>query len=107
MSFQKTTLTVSIIIFFIIVAMIGIMLLKNRNQVKYPPETGTCPDYWELLKSGECSNKQNLGISECHATKNFNVPEYKGIKGPLNKCKWAKNCELTWDGITNTGIEGC
>lgn len=108
MSFQTTTVTVSIVIFLIIVAMIGIMLLKNKNQIKYPPEVGTCPDYWELLTTGECSNKQSLGKVQCHGTKDFNTDEYKGSKGPLNKCNWAKNaCSLTWDGITNIGMDGC
>ena len=107
MSFQKTTLTISIVIFTIMVAIIGIMLLRNKNQILYPPEIGTCPDYWELLKTGECSNKQGLGKVTCHGTKKFNTDEFKGSKGLINKCKWAKDCNLTWDGITNISMAGC
>jgi hypothetical protein len=107
MSFQTTTLSISIVIFLFFLAIIGIMLVRNKNDFKYPPETGTCPDYWELLKTGECSNKQNLGKMDCDKIKNFNTDEFKGSKGPLKKCQWAQQCNLTWDGITNVSIEGC
>ena len=31
----------------------------------------------------------------------FSVYPYSGADGLCNKKKWAKTCELTWDGITN------
>ena len=30
----------------------------------------------------------------------FNTPYFRGSDGTCNKYKWAKSCDLTWDGIT-------
>jgi len=46
-----------------------------------------------------CINKQKLG----YGCKKFNPrnPKYHGPQGKIEKCKWAKNCGIVWDGITN------
>ena len=32
---------------------------------------------------------------------NFNNPPWSGSNGLCVKSKWARTCDLTWDGVTN------
>jgi len=32
---------------------------------------------------------------------NFNQPNWTGSNGLCNKSRWARACDLTWDGISN------
>ena len=65
MSFQKTTVTVAIIIFIITIAIIGIMLNNMKNNQVFPPEIGDCPDYWKKYNDGTC-NSQISGLGKCN-----------------------------------------
>jgi hypothetical protein len=89
---------ITLIVIFVFI--IGSFLFLNKNQ-KYPPVVGGCPDYWELREvNGKpvCINKHNLGI--CGKKASFTGPEFVGYDSLCNKSKWAKECNLTWDGIT-------
>jgi hypothetical protein len=85
--------------------------LYSKSKVKYEQ---LCPDYWEVINQNfdengniisiECKNAHNLG--KC-ATKDKNTfifednmffdPETSDI----SKCKWAKQCGVTWQGYDN------
>ena len=54
------------------------------------------------LKKNICVNIKKLG----NGCKTFNPkdPKYYGAQGKIEKCKWAKNCGVVWDGITNVGL---
>jgi len=104
--------------------LIGYILVRNKskNKKQFPPNIGTCPDFWKLV--GEDKEKYT-----CEATKEaleHNFP----LEGDLTKCKlndnkvcfntntgkdekciyqkgrknWAANCKVTWDGITNSSL---
>jgi hypothetical protein len=103
MTFQKTTVTIAIIIFIITISIIAIMLNNMKNNAIYPPEIGDCPDYWVKQSNGECYN-QIQGLGNCNGPINFNNEPYIGTNGNKKKCEWAKGCNLVWDGITNTGL---
>lgn len=105
--FQKFVLFAAIIILIIALVFIGIALTYSTDQ-EWPPMTPECPDYWTMDGSGNnttCINVKDLGTcqpqsGQKHLTMNFNVPAFTGENGMCSKYIWAKNCGLSWDGIT-------
>ena len=98
MSFQTTVLYVAIVIFIILMLIIGVMMSSAKKNQIFPPQVGECPDYWTKLSpeaGGQCYNKQNLGKNCLPVTKDFSKDTMK------QKCDFAKQCKITWDGITN------
>ena len=106
MSFQKTVLNVALFIYCIFLIIVGILMYNSRGNINFPPDIGKCPDYWQVNEDGSCQNTNskfnlgNLGETECES-KSFNDAKYFSVNGDVEKCKWAKSCDLTWDGITN------
>jgi hypothetical protein len=105
--FQKFVLFAAIIILIIALVFIGIALTYSTNTT-WPPMTPECPDYWTIDGSGNnttCINVKDLGTcppqsGSQHLTMNFNSPAYTGSNGACAKYTWAKNCGVSWDGIT-------
>lgn len=109
MSFQKTTMIIAIIILIICLIFIGISLYNSKYNTQYPPVVADCPDYWLDLSDGDganCVNKKNLGKSNCNKSMNFSTSFWTGDEGLCRKYKWARKCNLTWDGVTN-GTDAC
>ena len=116
-TFQKIVATIAIIIFIILMIFIASVLYNNKYGVEFPPTVSECPDYWlDMQKtansSGDigdgdsktqqsCFNVKNLGKTSCSKTMDFTGDFWQGSTGSCNKDKWAKACDLTWDGITN------
>lgn len=73
----------------------------------WPKVKSRCPDYWTEKQKNVCTNDNNLG--KCPTTKSgslekkgvvdFNASQYTGPRGQYEKCKWAKHCHATWEGI--------
>ena len=103
MSFQKKTVTVAIVIFFIAICTIAILLNNAKHNAEFPPEIGACPDYWKLDTQGKCFNPVS-GLGNCYTPMNFNQKKYIGLNGPIERCNWAKKCKISWDGISNRGL---
>ena len=115
MSFQSTILTIAIIVLIIVLILIGIMLSKSSNSaVDWPPIVGDCPDYWIDTSTGSeesgsaCLNTKSLGTCNIPSrssltpnNKDFSVAPFTGSNSTCAKYKWAKNCAVTWDGITS------
>ena len=40
-------------------------------------------------------------MGSCKSPMNFSVPPFNGPDGACRKAKWARQCNLNWDGITN------
>jgi hypothetical protein len=111
-NFQKIVLSIAIIVFIILIIFIAILLYRSKYDVKFPPTISQCPDYWidkqdqngsaDLNNSSQmCTNVKNLGNVSCDKTMDFTGSFWQGATGTCNKYKWAKSCDLTWDGITN------
>jgi|TARA_B110000967_G_scaffold198642_1_gene231969 hypothetical protein len=112
-NFQKIVITIAIIIFIVLMIFIAIILYNNKYGVKFPPTTSDCPDYWidqgtndgNINENGKmtqkCVNVKNLGNTSCSKEMDFTTGDWGGSTGLCNKYKWAKSCDLTWDGITN------
>lgn len=102
MTFQKTVFMIAVVLFILIMTVVGVLMTKTTAEMEFPPEIGSCPDYWELTDvDGEvCSNVKELGT--CNESNiNFKKEIYKSRK---QKCNWAKGCNIEWDGITNQGL---
>lgn len=107
MTFQKIILIIAAILLIIALIIFGVSIYNQKYSSVFPPVVAECPDYWESIpgdknNTSNCLNIKNLGSSNCSKTMNFNVPEFSGSNGLCNKKKWAQNCNLTWDGVTNS-----
>ena len=108
MSFQKTVLTIGSILLVLILLFTGYILYRNKYTGEFPPVISECPDYWvSQIESGQniCSNVKNLGKASCSKKMNFNRPPWNGSDSVCYKSKWARSCDLTWDGITNSNVD--
>ena len=102
MNFQKIVLLIASVILLLSLLFVAFAMLFLNKGKKYPPVVGSCPDYWEkrvVNGSQTCVNVKKLGT--CPDNMNFDAPPYLGAGGDCSKARWAKGCNLTWDGITN------
>lgn len=81
--------------------------LDNKASLTWPKEYPDCPDYW-VSKNNKCINIKNLGKKRYSDTEsdfgkvmNFNRQPFIGNEGLINKCKWAKKHNISWEGIDN------
>jgi hypothetical protein len=103
-SFQTIVSYTAIFLFLLLMIVLGILMNQSGMNTKFPPQVGACPDYWQRdASTGKCLNVQNLGIN-CPSPANFNTPEFLGPDGNKNKCNFAKNCSIEWDGITGQNL---
>ncbi len=120
MNFYKTTFTIMIVVLIICLAIIGTTIAYSKNDVKFPPITSECPDYYKKMPSGNCVSQVNgiekeSDISFNNITASCTNIDFKdgnifsnkdnGGMGPpsalCEKKKWAKACGVNWDGITS------
>ena len=118
MNFQKIVLTIAIILFILVLIFIASILYQDKYGKAYPPTIADCPDYWidqtktatnntddsqdpESATKTQCINVKNLGKDNCDKTMDFSTENWQGSVGDCRKYKWAKACDLTWDGVTN------
>lgn len=55
----------------------------------------TCP-----VALSKCYNVHGLGNKDCKAA-DFSSEEFQGTVGMCSKQKYAKECKVSWDGVTN------
>jgi len=114
MTFQSIVVKVAIVIFIILMVVMALMMIKGKENKKWPPETPTCPDYWKYKegtdgKPGVCEDVLKLSKNGNHEWPNDSWmtdgkpnSAYKEYNTPNNKCCWAKyKAQVEWDGITN------
>lgn len=104
--FKKSVVGIAIGLLIFSILLIGILLYTGGSDDQWPPIVSGCPDYWidRVDKDGntkKCYNVHNLGKSSCDKTMDFSTSVWEGSIGDCRKYKWAKNCDLTWDGVTN------
>ena len=102
-TFQTITMTVAGIILIICLAVMGVFMYRARYTMKFPPVAADCPDYWLDMSDGDgskCVNAKDLG--SCNVREmDFSIPALQGADSACIKATWARQCDLTWDGITN------
>jgi hypothetical protein len=108
LTFQKIVLTIAIILLILTLVVIGYTLSKAKTEARWPPMIADCPDYWiDLSGNGsKCVNKNSLGTCNIPTSGQDNAMDfskgvYLGSKSSCTKYTWAKNCGVTWDGITS------
>ena len=99
MNFQEIVVTVAAIILLLMLVFIGYILSKHRKNQSFPPASSECPDFWTSTDEG-CKNPKNLGTCG-EGPIDFSHARYKGHNGPCNKARWARTCNVVWNGITN------
>ena len=100
MSFQSNVIIIATIILVALLFFIGFSLKKNKIEKKFPPVLAECPDYWDS-SDDKCLNTHSLGSCNLDEPKDFKNNIYIGDTGECEKYKWANNCNVSWDGITN------
>jgi hypothetical protein len=108
-TFQYAVLIIAIILLVVALILFGIAISNKKSPSGFPPVLGECPDYWDPHQvpaadgkpaHSVCVNTHNLGKG-CASPVNFNESKYKGLRGICEKRKFALNCGIVWDGITN------
>jgi hypothetical protein len=114
-TFQKIILTIAIVLLIGMLIMINMSLTNATASIMWPPIKTNCPDYWEDLSGNgsQCFNVKDIGTCSIYnptfdangkpdptSSKNFSGATYTGANGLCEKKKWAKSCNVEWDGIT-------
>ena len=105
-TFQSIVMTIATVLLIICLTLIGISIYNNKYNLAYPPVVADCPDYWLDESDGDaskCVNVKNLGTCDVREM-DFSKSMWTGTNGICNKAKWAKACNLTWDGVSNTSV---
>ena len=101
MSFQKTVLTIALIVLSIMLFFIALALKGLKKSQEYPAEIAECPDYWG--KKPETINGKKHNVCKPIGTNNLgsNDPDCSIYDGSKDKLQWADNCGVEWDGVNN------
>ena len=108
---MDTLVTVLSVIGFMCVALYYYKQYKNfvmeQQKQTWPIHIATCPDYWVHEGNNKCKNM--FGVGNCPRNQNneatvggsvdFSSDLYQGQDGHFEKCKWAKRCNNSWEGI--------
>jgi hypothetical protein len=105
-TFQKIVMISATIILIIALSFIGLALYRQKYKADFPPVIANCPDYWiDSSGNGKACNldsNPNNQVGTCKGPMDFTAPQWSGTgTGDCAKFKWAKSCNLSWDGITN------
>jgi len=91
-----------VVLFAIIYAYMLYKEYEESSEQSWPETISDCPDYWNDLGDGKCKNTHNLGtcnMRQAQPTVTFDSSFYDGEQGKMNRCRWAKNCNVSWEGI--------
>jgi hypothetical protein len=107
--------SVAISAFIVLSILAFIMYYAKKNQM-YPPIIQECPDYFSLSSDGKCTyNPDAWTLNRDFKTQSGDVCTsvdfkkeiyiknpggYGPTSGACQKQTWAKDCGVTWDGIT-------
>lgn len=107
--FNKTILFSAIVILIIVLIIVGVMLHYAMLNADYPPVISDCPDYWDVsLNSNNeviCNNVSRRNSGTC-GNNTYPISIFKQYASNKDseicaKYRWAKNCNISWDGIIN------
>lgn len=97
--YQKSIVIAGISSFIIIFFIVCLIVYSYHLKKEWPPSISPCPDWWKSIGQGKCLNQKGMG--SCNKKiMNFNESVFKGSEGLCAKYTWAKNCNISWDGIT-------
>ena len=110
--FTTGSFTIAIVVLFFVFLAIYIYRAYKDFQRKKTEELGDrtvfpeCPDYWEKVGTDKCKNvlrvngKCNTSVD--NSIMDFDNEIFKNKKlGSKFKCKWARDCGVSWSGISS------
>jgi hypothetical protein len=101
---QNFELIFVIIIIFVIMATYYYYLYreytKKQEALTKSKIIPQCPDYWKSIGNNKCQNIKNIGRCNLGSINEMDFSE-KLYAEDVNKCKWSKFCEASWEGIDN------
>jgi len=110
-NFNRTVLLVACVLLIIGLVIIGLFSVKSIQDSAYPPIISDCPDYWNVSydsnKNKICQhNSINSPQTSNTGCVDYPVSLFSANGTSVNdiiceKNKWAKKCNIHWDGITN------
>ena len=111
-SFAKICITVAVVILIICLTFMGILLWYSKEATLWPPEISECPDYWDVVGKNVCKANKGLGNTGNGSNKacsymDFNSGQFKGKSGRRERCRWARDCGVYWDGISDAKPSVC
>ena len=98
----------SYVLIFLVVLVLGfyyyrqyINYRKEQDSTTWPKKISECPDYWsksaDSSKGSMCENRLNIPTStSCSNMKELDLGQVSSVG---EKCKWAKGCGVSWEGI--------
>ena len=117
--FEKKVLIIAGIILVVSLVLVLIFILMSKGNQKYPPVESECPDYWELGQNPTqganqklvCKNVKGLGEGwsgqSTEETIDPDSREFQGVDGLCNKQNWARQHNVTWEGVTEPTKDAC
>jgi len=109
--FQKNVIYIATIILIIMLTIITYLIYKSIQKSSFPSISSVCPDYWDLCGNNVCKSNiyQNLPPSnkynDCSGIYINTWEDYDETSKLCAKYKKAKECEISWDGISNSNID--
>ncbi len=105
-TFQTIVMLTATIILVLSLCAVGIALYNQKYRSDYPPVIANCPDYWMDASGNNGKGCNSEGqpsaiVGKCGTSMDFSTANWSGQSGLCNKAKWARQCNLSWDGITN------
>ncbi len=108
-TFQKTSLLIAAVLLIIALIITGVLIFNSLMEQSFPPIISDCPDYWDVHRDEnnniKCKNIStvNRGRASCQ---DYPVSQFSQNGTSENdlicaKYKWANECQIHWDGITN------
>jgi len=112
MGFQKTILIIALVILSISIIVLGSFISKKDKEKMWPPESSTCPPYYDLSYNnlgeihcngdnfGFDSSVDISGVGNHHANcASFMVQDGSGVKmNSDQKCQFVETCKVNWEG---------
>ena len=83
---------------------------EQQSKLTWPKEYTRCPDYWihdgehkckNNFKLGKCKDVDMKSIASVSNSSNINTLDNEMNKKDVleKKCKWAKRCKVSWEGV--------
>jgi hypothetical protein len=97
--FQRTVLIVAAVMLVICLVVLATLIKNAVEQVDWPPQSSTCPDYWLESAQGMCSPQPNMNVGTSSGDLNI-----RKVGTPEQRCDWARKHNVVWDGYTDAGF---
>tara|TARA_B100001142_G_scaffold317321_1_gene358140 strand:- start:2070 stop:2432 length:363 start_codon:yes stop_codon:yes gene_type:complete len=110
MDFYKSISILALIVLIVCLGFVASALQVSSADTVFPPNISECPDFFvkeknKISDATQCKANYGTATESC-AKKSFDDDIYQNpgmgpSSGVCEKKKWAMDCGVNWDGITN------